>query len=404
MSFKIDGAEWTPKTALEHARNIINRVNQLLQENGVQDSQGNIVQLKQTYSNALYLLSLGDGQRLAENDAKLSQAINSFNIELCDDQQIQNLLPIAAMTQNPGSYSTLKLTVTASEDGACTIPAGTTASYENVKFIVQTEAIISAGTSQTIDTVCDTLGPVVVLTGEVTAFDTEIANLESVENLTSSQPGVAPETKAELRQRLINGDTIRYSLDGCKNALEELTGISYARVYFNYNISETITLPGGVVVQPRTAYIVVYGESSKIAEVYANYQNAETQNAPGAGARAHSQNYITTSGQEIEIKYDDAEIKNVYVRIVLEEDTELTDQVENQLKRDMIKASATWSIGQHVTGLLAAKPFVNVEYAKVAYVEVSDDGETWTNHVEVGCNVIPTVEDSTISVINVGDE
>ena len=230
MSFKIDGVTWTPKTTTEHADLIIDKINEILQEEGIEDKDGNVIQLKKNYGNALYLLALGDGQRFAENDAALSKAINSFNIELADDQQIQNLLPIAAMTRNPGSYSTLQLVATASDDGQCVIPAGTKAPYGDVNFVTQSETVISAGSTAIIDTVCDTLGPVVVLTGEVTAFENEIANLESVSNPTSSVPGIAPETTNSLRKRLLAGDTIKYSLDGCKSALEELTGINHARI------------------------------------------------------------------------------------------------------------------------------------------------------------------------------
>lgn len=292
MSFKIDGVEWQPKTAGEHADLLIQKINELLQANGIEDKNGNIIQLKKNYGNALYLLALGDGERFAENDAALSKAINSLNIELADDQQIQNLLPIAAMTRNPGSYSTLQLVATASDDGQCVIPAGTKAPYGDVNFVVQNEVVISAGSTALIDTVCDTLGPVVVLSGEVTAFESEIANLESLENPTSSVPGVAPETTNALRQRLLKGDTIKYSLNGCKNALEELTGINHARVYFNYNTSEDLVLPGGVEVSPRTAYIVVFGSSDKIAETYAEYMNAPTQNDPNA-VGSYSQVTIT---------------------------------------------------------------------------------------------------------------
>ena len=282
MSFKINGEEWQPKTALQHADLIIDKINELLQENDVKDKDGNIAQLKKNYGNALYLLALGDGSRLAQNDAELSQAINSFNIELCDDQQIQNLLPIAAITRNPGSYSTLQLVAKASEDGDCLIPAGTKAPFGDVNFVVQADTLISANSTQIVNTVCDTLGPVVVLSGEITEFETEIANLESVENPTSSVPGVAPETTNALRQRLLAGDTIKYSLDGCKRALEELTGISHARIYFNINPLDNLTLPGGVVLPPRTAYIVVLGSSDKIADTYAEYMNAQTMNDAGA--------------------------------------------------------------------------------------------------------------------------
>lgn len=493
MSFNINGETWQPKTAVEHADLIIDKINALLQENNVQDASGNIVQLKKNYGNALYLLSLGDGQRFAQNDEELSAAINSFNIELADDQQIENLLPIAAMTRNPGSYSTLLLTVKASDDGQCVIPAGTKAPYNDMNFVVQNEVVISAGSTVNIETVADVLGPVVVLSGEVTAFENDIANLESVENPISSVPGVAPETTTELRKRLIAGDTIKYSLDGCKKALEELTGITHARIYFNYNISDTIILAGGVEVQPRTAYIVVLGSSDKIAETYAEYMNAPTQNdenaegtkstvtititaggegdadlpnttsatydghvfligtattvpsgtsaevqftcteagaydvpalgidsldqtianvegavnltpaIPGSGDPRHTQNWVTSSGQEIPIKYDDAMRTNIYIKVYLEKNAESGSQVDNQIKKDLIYASANWQIGETVTQVLACAPFVDCSYTDVAYAKISRDGTTWEDLIEMNCNEIPQITDGTISIVQLED-
>lgn len=486
MSFKIDGVTWTPKTAVEHADRIIDKINELLQQENVQDKDGNIVQLKKNYGNALYLLALGDGECFADNDAALSKAIDSFNIELADEQQIENLLPIAAITRNPGSYSTLKLTVTASDDGACTIPAGTKAPFENVNFVTQAEAIIPAGHTQTLETVADTIGPVVVLTGEVTSFDTEIANLESVENLESSVPGNAAETTDSLRRRILKGNTIPYSLDGVKIAIEELTGINHARVYFNYNVTGDLTLPGNIELAPRTAYIVVNGQSNQLALTYAKYMSAPTQNVgdptgtattvvvlvtagasgatvpanttfvydgvtfanasqvviaanqtaqitftaeevgpviipadrihgfdtaiegdasisnnastPGIPKTAWEQDYVTESGQIIPIKYDTAVDTPVYVKIYVKETNEgLSDQVVNQLKKDMIKASASWQIGESITSLLTSVPFDNCTYTDVAYTLVSSDGVTWKNIVEVPANSIPRVLDETIS-------
>ena len=489
MSFKINNETWQPKTAVEHADLIIDKINALLQENNVTDKDGNIIQLNKNYGNALYLLALGDGERFADNDAALSQAIDSFNVELADEQQIENLLPIAAITRNPGSYSTLKLTVTASEDGPCTVPAGTKAPFENVNFVTQAEAIIPAGHTQTLDTVADTIGPVVVLTGEVTSFDTEIANLESVENLVSSVPGNAAETTDSLRRRILKGNTIPYSLDGVKIALEELTGINHARVYFNYNVDGNLTLPGNIEIYPRTAYIVINGQSDKLAETYARYMSAPTQNigdptgskttvdvtfvagdgaisleageasfiydgvtftntaavsiaagnsgvvtfeaeevgevlipadsiypgdmsppvenllnttntasVPGTAKTAWEQDYTTASGQLIPIKYDTAEETTIHVRILIQEGAETGDQITNQLKKDLIKSSAQWVIGQSITSLVTSVPFDGCTYTTVAYTQVSTDGVNWSNMVEVPANSIPRVIDETIDV------
>lgn len=300
MSIEINGETWKPQTINEHAVAWMEDINTLLEENNVKDSNGNIIKLSQNFANALYLQVLAGANRLAENDQKLQQAINSFNIELCDEQQIENLLPIASITRNPGSYSTLILTCKASEDGVCTIPAGTKAPYGDVNFVTQTETVIQPGETQNINTVCDTIGVYAVLTGEVAAFDVQIPNLESVVNNVSSVPGNAAETTTSLRQRILKGQTIPYSLDGVKLALEELTGINHARVYFNYTVDDSITLPGGIVLEPRTAYIVINGDSDELAETYAKYMSAPTQNAPDASPTGTKTtvNVLVTAGEE----------------------------------------------------------------------------------------------------------
>jgi uncharacterized phage protein gp47/JayE len=488
MGFTYNNEEWIPETTSEHALAWMEGINALLEQEGVTDDDGNILKISQNYANALYLQVLAGASRLAVNDEKLSAAIDSFNVSVCDDQQIENLLPIAAISRNAGSYSTLVLTVTASDDGECTIPAGTKAPFGSVNFVTQTEAILQPGTTQNITTVCDTVGAVVVLTGEVTEFDTQIPNLETVINNVSSTPGNDAETTASLRRRILKGNTIPYSLDGVKIALEELTGVNHARVFFNYNTSGTITLAGNIVLQPRTAYIVVNGESDSLASTYAKYMSAPTQNAPGASSTgtqttvnvivtagedgatvpagtqfvydgmtftnasdvtiaaaesetilftavdvgavvipsgaitefseeitgvelitneastpglnrtAYEQNYVTASGQSIPIKYDTAEDETVYVKIFLMHDAETGTQITNQLKRDLISASASWVIGEQITSLLTSVPFDGCTYTTVAYTQVSLDGETWQNLIETPANAIPRVSDDTIEV------
>ena len=488
MSISINGTTWKPETTNEHAVAWMEGINTLLEENDVRDKDGNIIKLSQNFANALYLQVLAGADRLAENDQKLQRAINSFNIELCDDQQIENLLPIASINRNPGSYSTLVLTCTASEDGECTIPAGTKAPYGSVNFIVKATAVIQPGETQNIDTVCDTIGNVAVLSGEVTAFDIQIPNLESVVNNVSSIPGNSAETTASLRRRILRGQTIPYSLDGVKLALEELTGINHARVYFNYDTSGEMVLPGNIVLEPRTAYIVIAGESGEIADTYARYMSAPTQNAPGASPTgtyttvevlvtagdqsatvpqgtsfifngvtfqsdeevviasettervgftamevgsivipagritafyetidnvvnitneasvpgipktAYEQDYVTQSGQIIPIKYDITEKLSVFVKIVLTEDSEDAPQIRNQLKRDLIASSASWTIGETITSLVTGAPFSECTYTTVAYTQVSLDGENWSNVITTPANCIPNVTDSTITV------
>jgi hypothetical protein len=489
MSFEYNGETWTPETTQQHATAWMEKINSLLEENNVRDKDGNIIKLSQNFASALYLQVLAGSNRLSVNDEKLQLAINSFNIELCTDQQIENLLPIASITRNPGSYSTLVLTATASADGDCYIPAGTKAPFENANFVVTTNILIPAGETQNIDTVCDTVGAFAVLTGEITAFDTQIPNLETLINNVSSIPGTAAETTASLRQRILKGNTIPYSLDGVETELETLTGINHARVYFNYNTDTTLTLSGGIVLQPRTAYIVINGESEKLAKTYARYMSAPTQNAPnasptgtyttvnvlvttpadnsatvpaytsfkysgmvftitedvicpandtttieftavavgavvipageitqfdqdvtniinitnqestpGVDKTAYTQNYVTASGQLIPIKYDTASNQTIFVRVTLEAGAEDGSQIRNQIRRDLISSAASWKLGDSISSLITGAVFKNCLYTKVAYTQVSIDGENWGNYVTVDANAMPLVYDNTISI------
>ena len=489
MGFKIDGVEWKPQTTDEHATQWIEGVNELLEQNNIKDENGNIIKLSQNFANAMYLQILAGANRLSANDKKLSAGIDSLNVETCDDEQIENLLPIAAITRNTGSYSTIILTVKASDDNACTIPAGTKAPYGDVNFVVDTTAVVEAGTTQNIQATCDTVGPVVVLKGEITSFDTQIANLESVINNVSSVPGNAAETTTELRRRILRGNTIPYSIDGVKIALEELSGVNNAKVFFNYNTSSEEEISGGIILQPRTAYIVINGTSAEIAQTYFKYMSSPTQNAPGASSTgtkttvactatagvdgatvpegtsfsfngmtfesdsevviaanssatvnftaidvgavvipsgaitswdedidgvtaitnsasvpgvpktAYTQDYITQSGQSIPVHYDKAQDETIFVKVWVNKSSEgLQDQVINQIKRDLIGASASWGIGENITSLVTSVPFADCTYASIAYTEVSTDGETWSNIVSVPANSIPRINDDTIDV------
>ena len=396
-----DGSTWLPKGAQTHTNELMEKINSILQSENIRDDHDNLIQLEPNFANALYLLALAVGQKMSEMDVDLSNAMDSLIVELCSDQQIENLLPIAGVDRDSGSYSTLVLTCTASDSGACTIPAGTKAPFNSYNFVTQEEVTIAAGESAQVYTICDTIGPIVALTGEVDSFAVTIANLENVTNEESTIPGTNPETTAELRRRLETGETINAGTNGLKRALEAKQGITYARVYFNYNLTESILLPGSVELDPRTAYIVVFGDNvtgAGIAGLYAKYMNAPTQNAPGATTTAHSENYTTLSGQTIPIYYDEATEQDIYIKIYLEADASTGTEVVTALKQDMIESSAEWEIGGALTSTILNKPYVNIDYTRVAYVKVSADGTTWSDMLTIAANVVPRITDANITV------
>jgi len=129
--------------------------------------------------------------------------------------------------------------------------------------------------------------------------------------------------------------------------------------------------------------------------------NTETGIA-GSENPKRMQEWVSASGQKVPIYFDKAGERMIFVKVWLADGADNGTHIHNQIKRDLIISSADWSIGQSVTQLLTGQPFIRCTYTKVAYTEVSLDGDTWRSMVEVGCNVIPRIADATISIEQVG--
>ena len=192
---------------------------------------------------------------------------------------------------------------------------------------------------------------------------------------------------------------------GAANAtLPNTTTATYNGHVFQINAATTVNA-GTSAALPFTctewgAYEVPALGIQELDQTIANVESAQNLTAavPGTGDPKHEQEWVTSSGQAIPIKYDDAKKQNIYIKVYLEKDAEVGSQVENQIKKDLIYASANWEIGDTVTQVLACAPFTDCKYTKVAYVKISDDGVTWTDSLEMGCNVIPAVVDATITI------
>jgi repressor of nif and glnA expression len=106
-----------PSTTTEHAQAMLAYINVSVAPLGIV--------FKARITNIVWLLCLGCGSLAAAFDVLLYAAYNSFNIALCDDDQILNLLPVAGTARIPGSASTLVVTFSAASTGPLTVPIGT---------------------------------------------------------------------------------------------------------------------------------------------------------------------------------------------------------------------------------------------------------------------------------------
>lgn len=393
MSFEINGVTWTPESASTHALSMLASINAYRQGLGLS-------QLSASPSNALWLLLLACGGNIQAYDEQLAGAINSFNLALCTDQQILNLLPIAGTSLIPATYSTVDLLVTAGPGGEVTVPAGTLATYNDngvtVSFIVGTTETIPAGTSKTMTLSSVIPGSFVVVPGQINSFSTNIPNLASVTNPGASIPGTAEETPAQARQRLISGNVFSWGLDGCIRALRALQGINNAQVYFNYSSTLDMTLQGGVIVPPRSSYVVVSGDPASTTGIAEAYTNSMT--APTSGI--YSQIYETLSNQLINIYYDKSTNQDVYVKVFYDINIPVQSGYITQIQDAVLGLQAGLAIGQVVSVEYILSAFnSSFGYASIIGASVSLDGINWYNKVTPNANSIPVFTAGNISVV-----
>lgn len=383
MSFEIAGMTWTPESASQHAAEILSAMNALLQAQGLPT-------VAATPANALWLFMLAVGSKEQTQDDDLSQAINSFNLALASDQQIVSLLPIAGTSLIPGAYSTITMEVIAGS-GSVTVPSGTLLPYGTVNFVTASGITVPTSGTGFVDATCDTLGAVVVPANGLTAFGTNIPNLSSVFNPAAAVVGRDVETANQARQRLINGQTIGWNLNGVQQAISAIPGISACVVYFNESTTTDLTLTGTVVVPPRNCKIIVAGDDASGTMIASAYLERITPPTTGA----YTQFYTFLSGQSFPVYYDVANSQSVYVRVYY--DTNVPTQSGFGTELATILEALTFTIGQTISTNTVLDALIGFQFASIIGATVSLDGITYGNKVSINADSIPSI--TTVSTV-----
>lgn len=377
MAFDINGITWTPETASQHAQEILVAMNALLSAQGLPT-------VSATQANALWLFMLAVGSKEQTQDDNLSAAINSFNLALADDQQINNLLPIAGTSLIPGAFSTITMKVTAGA-GSVTVPSGTLLPYGTVNFLTTSGISLTTSGVGTVLAQCDTLGPVVVPVSGLTAFGVSIPNLFSVYNPAAAIVGRNTETASGARQRLILGQTIGFNLNGVETALEAIPGITSVKVWFNIDTVNNLVLTGGAIVYPRHCRIVVAGTDSSGTLIASNYLERIT--CPTDGSL--SQDYTFLSGQTIQVFYNQAATESVWAKVYYD----VNEPTQSGLQTLITEAleALVFGIGQTISAETILSALTGFTQASIIDAEVSLDGVTYGRKVSINGDSVPSV-------------
>jgi hypothetical protein len=389
MSFLINGVAWQPKTAREYALNMLAMINAGRQARGEEI-------LSASPDNAIWIMLLAAGSEKEAVDQALAIAISDgLNPSLCDDTQISNLLPIAGTSRIPASYTTAVLTVVAKADGAVNLVGGSsklkyTYSGKDVYFVVDSNVTISAGVTASVPVTCDTAGAIELPSGALTEFESTVANLSSVTNA-AGVTGRDLETIAQVRNRIILGNTIESGLDGAMLAIKALDGVTECKIWFNVSRSANLTLVGGQVVPPRNAYMVIAGSSSLIAKTFLEKLLVSTVGAT-------TQNWTTAAGQTIGVKYDAAASQNAYIKIFYDSTETYDSGLEEMVKATILAHQADMKIGEVLTSQEICAWFAGFPYGTIVSAQVSLNGSSWSEIKYFNANAIPLFAAARITV------
>jgi hypothetical protein len=384
MSFEVSGSTWVPKSALEHAQSMLDAMNTVLRPLGKE--------LTPSMTNVIWWICLGLGDLASTFDDNLSSAKDSFNLDLCDDDQLQNLLPITGVTRIPGSYSTISATFLGDATGQ-TVPAGTHVKVQNqdALFVLDEDLVVPPSTSVSGACTCDTIGEIYVLSSQVTGTVETLPHIVSVTNASAAIAGSAEESLTQVRRRIVNGLTIKNNLDGLATELRSLPGIQYAAVYFNPSSSAALVLPGAISLPARNMYIVIKGASDRIADTFAKYSMATTYGA-------ESQPFVSLSGQSIAVHYGIAGETPVHVQVYVDTNKLHETGYAAEIKALILTLAPLVEIGQAITQEMVASLFINFQYATINGVNVSLNGSSWGRVAVVDADNVATFSDTNITV------
>lgn len=233
-------------TPYNNAVAVLNRTNELLNENNIMDSTGEeIAQLEQTVSNPAWLFALACGSLHTSWQEKIAKAYSALDPQNCEDDQVLVLASLAGIKRGNGTPSHITVLITNTGGEQIEIPIGSlfTETYANQTWVLNKKITINANGQQYVTLYTTTDGEYNVPSNVTFNYEGSlpIACISS----TDSSGGTTIESLASLRNRISQGEDATNFLLQAKRAIERLGGIESCTIWFNPSSSETLTIGTG---------------------------------------------------------------------------------------------------------------------------------------------------------------
>lgn len=387
----------------DSASEYVDKVNNLLAQYGVVDKNGNPAQLAKLAGSPLWLMALADGQNTAEWQERLRNAYNAINIANCADSQVENLAVLAGVIKREGSAPYIVLRVTNTTGNPITINSvnciATDTLTQNEWYSGQNYELI---VDETADLVfyCRQRSVEVPRDISFTLHNSEDAWADiSAVSVSASRVLEAPETLAQLRNRIIMRKARYDIISQAETAISGLDGISKCSIWFNKNQASPIFLPGGKTLPARTAYICIQGYDAEnlIARTFFSYAIVNTLQTEESlrsqvliGSDYHTAYYEQCASQMVYIK--------IKVKPILGDTT-----YAKRIKDTLLPYSGTLKVGENLTAQMVCEWLGQLDdYCTIytAYVGTSAEPSGDVTNISVNSLLQFTEDNITFEVVN----
>jgi hypothetical protein len=278
-------------TPYNNAVAILNRVNELLNENNIMDSTGNeIARMEQNVANPAWLFALACGQLHTSWQEQLAKAYSALDPQNCEDDQVLVLASLAGIQRGNGTPSHITVLIINTSASGVQVPIGTTftETYANQTWVMNKTVTIGAGGQQYVTLFTTTDGEYNVPSGLTFSYS---GNLPIVcESTSESTGGSNIETISSLRNRISQGEDTSNFITQTKTAIEFLSGIESCSIWFNSDSVNNL--------------VIGQGSASRVTVAISNTSNLALEVPAGTSFTDNSankswvlKNKITIAGQ-----------------------------------------------------------------------------------------------------------
>lgn len=326
-----------------------------------------------------------DGQKIGI-EAKLATDLQEFALSLADSRDpdfaegnnLNIIAKVCGITRNPATQSSVLVTVTTNE--AIVLASGfTIADDNNQNWITKEDLILTQGDND-IEFYSENFGSISALAGTITTIITVIREIVSVTNPDDAVVGVDEETDENFRiRRNLSTENPAYSTLGSLYA--RLANIENVTDVVAYENNQDTTDPVRDMPPHSIWCIVKDGTNEKIAEVIVKNKTGGTT-MKGQVVVEYEENRIRPNGTPItlyhQIKFDRPILKNLYIRLTVEE-ISIEDPIDIQLIKNKL-LTKKYLIGEDAQ---ANSLFCLIYQAGTNFIatdlEISIDEVTWTD-------------------------